>query len=491
MAIYTPKDKILFDKYNNDIINKSYIVSQDVIGPSLEEIKKIQQIIFKYIKNKNRIIYGGFALNLYLLKFKKELFLYETLFENNYPYTTHNVYDIDCYSPDPRKDMINICELLYDAKIKNVEGKEAQHTETYIVYANYTEFCNFTYMPIIISNMIPKIHFKINGYDVMMLRTDFVSIDYFRIFTDPIGSYRLLIKQFDRFVRLQSTNEYKLGGNEKKMLLNKTNITNIIPQEIYDVIYNIIKNNREIILFGYIAYNIYSTLSKSNNVLYNYPIQFYSTDYKNAVILIYSILKKKFGDKIKIKEYYPFFQYYGHNVAFYYENICIIHMYSNNEKCIPFKETNMIENVISNIKIQNDDFIYIGTFTVNIMMTLILYTYSKIYNNKKAPIFDNMLSDMLQFKIKYLNETKQTIFDNNVFEEFVVNCIGHTIRPDIKKWNLGKKRLQMKKKPVFKYIPSGEKKELNAFIFANCSGNKIKNEKKYTFKDIPHYISNE
>lgn len=49
----------------------------------------------------------------------------------------------------------------------------------------------------------------------------------------------------------------------------------------------------------------------------------------------------------------------------------------------------------------------------------------------------------------------------------------------------------MKKKPVFRYIPSNEKKEMGTFIFANCSGNKIKNEKKYTFKDIPHHISNE
>ena len=303
--------------------------------------------------------------------------------------------------------MINICDLLHDAKIKNVEGKEAQHIETYIVYANHTEFCNFTYMPIIISNIIPKIHFKINGYDVIMLRTDLLSIDYFRIFTDPIGSYRLLTKQFDRFIRLQLTNGYKLGGYEKKISLNEKNITNIIPLEIYKIIYNVIKNNNKVILFGYIAYNIYSTVSKSNNILKNYPIQFYSTDYKNMVTLMYSNLKKNFGDKIKIKEYYPFFQYFGHNVSFYYENICIIHIYSNNEKCIPYKKINMMRNIISDIEIQNDDFIYIGTFTINIMVILILYTYSKIYNNKKALIYDNMLNDMIQFKEKYLKEKKR------------------------------------------------------------------------------------
>lgn len=486
MEIYTEEEKILFNENSNNIINKSYIMSQSIIGPSLNDIKKIQKIIFEYIKKNNRIIYGGYSLNLYLLKFNKDKYLYETKFEDNYPYSTHNVHDIDCYSPDPRQDMINICDLLFKAKIKNIEGKEAQHTETYIVYANHTEFCNFTYMPIIISSIIPKIHFKINEYDIIMLRTDLLSIDYFRIFSDPIGSFRLLTKQFDRFVRLQSTNGYKLGGYEKKILLDKIKITNIID-EIYEVIYNIIKNNDQIILFGYFAYNVYSIISGSDKIINNYPIQLISIDYKNFVVYIFSILKKKFGDKIKIKEYYPFFQYYGHNVSFYYENINIINIYDNNEKCMPFKRINMMKKIIPNIEINGDDFINIGTFTVNIMMTLILYTYSKIYNNKKALIFDNMLCDMLIFRRKYLDMKKETIFDDNIFEEFVVNCIGHTIRPDIKKWNLGKKRLQMNKKPVFKYIPTNEKKKFNQFIFSNCSGNKIKNEKKYIFKDLPHY----
>ena len=486
MEIYTEKDKELFDEKSNDIIKKSYIMSQNIIGPSLEDIKKIQKIIFEYIKNNNRIIYGGFSLNLYLIKFNKDKYLYETKFENNYPYSTHNVHDIDCYSPDPRQDMINICDLLHEAKIKNVEGKEAQHTETYIVYANYTEFCNFTYMPMIISNSIPKIHFKVNGYDVIMLRTDLLSIDYFRIFTDPIGSFRLLTKQFDRYTRLQSTNGYKIGRYEKKLSLDKIKITNI-TDDVYNVLYNIIKNNNEIILFGYFVYNIYSTISKSDKLIDIYPIQIISIDYKNFVVLVFSILKKKFGDKIKIKEYYTFFQYYGHNVGFYYDNVNIINIYDNNEKCIPFKKINMMEKIIPGVKINDNDFVNIGTFTVNVMMLLVLYTYSKIYNNKMTIIYDNMLDDILVFRKKYLNMKKKTIFDDTIFEEFVVNCIGHTIRPDIKKWNLGKKRLQMNKKPVFKYIPSSEKKKFNPFIFSNCSGNKIKNEKKYIFKELPHY----
>ena len=492
MEIYTPNDQILFDENHDKIIKKANVMSQKVLGPSLEEIKKIQKIIFEYIKNNKRIIYGGFALNLYLIKFKKDAnLLYETQFENNYPHTTHNVSDIDCYSPDPHKDMIAICDLLHNAKIKNVEGKEAQHTETYIVYAQFTEFCNFTYMPSIIINIIPKIHFKVNNYDVIMLRTDIVSIDYFRIFTDPIGSYRLLEKQFNRYIRLQSIKGYKLGGYEKKQLLNNI-IINDIPHDVINTIYNFIKNNNEIILFGYFLYNVFSIISESNDIIKKYPVQFISIDYKNCVILVYSILKKKFGDKITIKEYYPFFQYLDHNVAFYYDNICIVQIYNNNERCTPFKKINMMNNVISNIQIQKDDSVYIGTFSVNIMMILILYTYAKIYNNKKAFIYDNMLTDLLKFRSKYLSTIKKTIFDDNIFEEFVVNCIGYTIRPDIKKWNLGKKRLQMNKKPVFKYIPtSNAKNEMKSFSFANCSGNKIKNENKYTFKEIPHYISNQ
>lgn len=540
-VLYTTEDKQLFESYVDDISNKSFQISQNIIGPTMNEIKKIQNIILTYIKNKKRVIYGGFALNL-LLKYRGETFLYNIGFDNNCPFTRYEIPDIDCYSPEPREDMIAICDLLFKEDIKFIEGKEAQHVETYKVFAYFKEFCNFSYMNTALYNSIPKIKFTIKGYDVIMLRPDIASIDLLRIMTDPIGSYRLLEKQFNRLYYLQTLKDCKYGTHEKR--LTEYNVIKYeIPDKIKNSIYNFVKNNDTLTMFGYFAYDVYSKkiplpknpidnyvknrcqtkdeigsiffsdvcsrgggkknknyiVDKDNivdkddkKIMKNYKYQFYSSDYKNCIPLIYSKLKKEYGDKITIREYYPFFQYLGHRTSFYYEDINFLDVYDNYEKCIPYKKLQIEQQYFGDkVKIEKDDYVNICTFAVNVSNLLMLYVYDKVYNHKRAPIHDNMIKDLIKFKKVYLEEHKKTIFDDTIYQEFVINCIGKTIKPELKKWNLGKKRIEMKKRPVYKYNPSPFKKEdatVIKFVYANSSGNKIKNDKKYMFKDIPHKV---
>jgi plasmid maintenance system killer protein len=125
-----------FDEKFPEILKKVKLKKLQELEPSIDEINKVYSIIFKYIKENKRKIYGGYALNKLLIDKDKNLALYD---ETDIP-------DIDFYSPDPLSDLANLCELLHEGGFNSVEGREAQHKETYSIFVNYQLYCDISYM---------------------------------------------------------------------------------------------------------------------------------------------------------------------------------------------------------------------------------------------------------------------------------------------------------------------------------------------------------
>ena len=189
MQLITHNDCLLVKK-NIDNINidvKKTIM--DIFNPKLEDRKKIFNIIKTYIKDNERKIYGGYALNE-LIK-KKNFKIYEDF----------ELPDIDFYSYDPNTDIINICNEIYDNGFTKVSGREAKHKNTYSIYVNYELYCDITYVPKYIYDKIPT---KIIN-NLKYINPDFMIIDYLKILTDPICSNWRIEKTLNR---LQILNEY-------------------------------------------------------------------------------------------------------------------------------------------------------------------------------------------------------------------------------------------------------------------------------------------
>jgi hypothetical protein len=88
--------------------------------PTMSEINNVYKDIINFIKEKNRIVYGGYAQNsLIRVKNKDDVF-----------YRDSDVADIEFYTPDPVGDLIDICDMLYKKQYKYVEGKEGVHNES-------------------------------------------------------------------------------------------------------------------------------------------------------------------------------------------------------------------------------------------------------------------------------------------------------------------------------------------------------------------------
>ena len=136
--------------------------------PGIDEIKKVYDIVLKYVKEKKRKIYGGYAWNKVLSHKKKNYAFYNE--------TDVLQADIDFYSPEPLIDLVNLCDILHAEGFKYVTGKEAKHGETYSIYVNFQLYCEMSYMP---KNVYNNVRFlQIDGLNVT--HPWFMMIDFFR-----------------------------------------------------------------------------------------------------------------------------------------------------------------------------------------------------------------------------------------------------------------------------------------------------------------------
>jgi hypothetical protein len=448
--------------------------------PTIDEITKVNEIIINYIKQNKRKIYGGYALNKLLIAKNPSLAIYD---EFDTP-------DIEFYSPDPMGDLVKLCDKLAEAGFKMVVGQEAQHKETYSIFVNYQLYCDISYMP---SNIYAKTKY-IQMDDLNLIHPWFMVIDYFRMFTDPLVSYWRLEKHFARYLKLQKT--YPFPIINKPLDIKPFKQDNL--HSAINLLEDYLSSLPDIIFTGFYAYNYYLEFTKYYNKDRRFKqiqipyLEVYSTNYVSDGLKIIEYLKslpEPICSKISHKEFYPFFQFYGFNTVFYYEMdgdlIPILYLYSNNNKCISFKTVPYIK--FDNIKInslQNQNrTIDIGSFDFNILHALIILVKIKVDDDTDwNDIIYTLINGFVNFRKYYLKEKKKTLYDDTIFEGFVVECKGESISPEREKRMLIQMRKKLGKSAIYRY-ESGVSKHPSQYYFSNSSGNEIKNEKNFQLKN--------
>lgn len=469
-----------FNKNYPKIMKKIEIKKLMEMEPKLDEITKVNEIIIGYIKENKRKIYGGFGLDKLLKAKNPSLGIYD---EFDTP-------DKEFYSPEPLKDLMALCDILTQAKFKNVVGQEAQHKESYSIFVNYQLYCDISYMPL---NIYSKVRFiQIDGLNI--IHPWFMTIDYFRMFTDPMVSYWRLEKHFSRYLRLQKT--YPLPLISKPV--NIKSFENDYLHETINLLEDYLSSLNTVIFTGFYAYNYYlkfTSYDKKDKRFEQVQIPYleiYSTNYVAdglEIIKYLNSLEPDISSKISHKEFYPFFQFYGFNTVFYFEMdgdlIPILYLYSNNNKCIPYKTVPFIK--FDNIKLKSTTIknktIDIGSFDFNILHLLIILVKIRIDDdNDWNDILYTLINGYVSFRKYYFAENNLSLYDESIFEGFVIQCKGETISPDREKRMLMQIRKKIGKPAIYRYI-SGTSNPVQTFNFKNSSGNEIKNEKHFKLKE--------
>ncbi len=466
-----------FKEHYSDIMTKIKKKQLAEVEPTIDEITQVYDIITEFIKEKKRKIYGGYALNKLLIAKNKEFALYDEL----------DTPDVDFYSPDPINDLVEIADRLHKAGLKEVVGQEAQHKETYSIFVNHKgPYCDISYMP---NNIYSKVRFiQLDGFNVV--HPWFMMIDYFRMFTDPMNSYWRLEKHFARYLKLQKT--YPLPRINKPLQIPAYKDKGF--STALNLLFDFMAQRDSTIFTGFYAYNYYLYLSgyhkydKSYNYIFMPYLEVYSGDYVNDgmdLIEYIKTLPEEIRSSLSYKEHYPFFQLYGYNVEVYYndgsDDIPILYLYSNNKRCIPYKEVEYVK--FDNLNKDKPEpvsttSIKIGCFDLNILHVLTILVKVRVDDDNDCnDRLYKLINGYVLFRNYYLSKKKITLYDESVFEGFVIECIGETIAPDREARLVMKARKKLGKPIKWRYQPSGDAKKLGKYVFLNSSGNQVNNKR--------------
>ena len=472
-------DKIKFMRDKDiDIVNSSVdaIIEKarnreiQIMEPTLSEFKKVRSVVLDFIKKEQRIIYGGFAWNT----------LVKRITPSDAFYSDNDYTDVEFYSNKPIEDLKKICDILEEKGFKFIQGKSAQHEETYTIFVNFQGYCDITYMP---SNLFYSIMTeKIDG--LRLIHPKYIMIDILRQFNDPLTSYWRLDKNIKRGKLMIKNYPLELSNKTVKMSVLKPDTLKLVNYLIPHLV-----KSKYVLFIGQIAFNTFanpnSNLSKQSSDYDSTPIEIISTNLKKDVESIYNMLLKYFleeikqpeffNDKILLEQYYPFFQFTDKKAVFKFQGEIFLTIYGNNEKCIPYHDIKLKHN-------NNFLPIKIGTFNFNFMINLIKFHQAYAEKNKSTQqLQDFIMYKLLTFRNNFFETNNKTILDQTIFEDFKIDCLGDPISPARKFLLSRRDRRLMQRSEIHPYDPSDiEKKE--KFIpddktFKNSSGNIINNPK--------------
>lgn len=487
MNVYKESDGIMLMDKIDDIKRKANEISLNKVEPTMDKMWDIIYTVIEFVIEKRRKIYGGFALNKLIGVVSSE--------DKFYDDANVKDWDIDFYSPTPIDDAKEIADRLFKKGFRYIMAGEAQHDETYKIFAETMDCADITYVPRNIYNTMP---YKIVDR-LYLTGPHFMMIDYLRIMTDPLTSYFRLDKSFPRLLLLLKY--YPLPQITSSIEIEEPDSDLNVA---FHTVHNYMIDRKSCVVVGMYAYNhlikesiniknadmkrTKKTVSEKKNKYANIDyitINYYEVittnykkDTKDLILKLYDVFPN--GKKrITYQENYPFFQYFGYNVNIFFDGEMICQMYHYNGRCTPYLS-------VPALYFKNGSYddekgvINIGTFALLLLYNLVNIMKARTDGNHNTKnIYYTLISHMIELKNNYLEKTGKTIFDNSLFQEFVTTCMGIALTAQMEKAVRVEKKIKAGKKYSWRYNPSLDKDKEDKFryIFKNSSGNEIKNIK--------------
>ena len=417
LNFYTDIDLQQIDDNLDNIETNAVKIKYQTLDPNIEEYVKVKNIIIDFLKEQKRIVYGGSAYHAIIQNYRKDKDSDKRI------YPDWERYDIEFYSPRPIRDLVMICNRISDAGIKYVIGRQAQHDETFTVFANFLQYCDMSYMPQSIFNKIQFIEID----NLRYIHPEYILIDIFRMYNDPITSAWRFTKVFKRMKLLMEHFPYDFIEENPVTFITNNNNHTIIEY----IIPKLVNNFDNIIFTGQLPYLIYTNPNKPIESNQFNQIELITDDKEKVtkfiIDLTYKWLSKykkdefhKYDEYFKTVRYTRFFQYWDNRTIIYYQDKPIFTIIGNANRCVPTMD--------SKINLNNTDFpIKIGSFLVTFNYFFIGYHYEQI-NNMGFYFSDRkFINSLLTSRNNYLKLNNKSVMDKTLFQDFLLSCIGKTI----------------------------------------------------------------
>lgn len=239
--------KELIDKIDDGLMKKQY-----------EETKDVMDIVGKFVKQKQLLLYGGFAINLLLPK--KDKF-----------YKEYTINDYDCFSNNAKDNAKELAELLQKKGFKFIKVRKAMHESTFKVFVDFIAVLDITQISDegyqtfldLSKNERKTSIYKYYKEDYLLAPFSFMMSNLHYELARPLSSYY----RWDKIYRRQS-----VFAKLIKPLPKQSNTKTIKPdQYVLKTILKYIKKHKYVIvnefaLKYYDSANILSALINSNEI---------------------------------------------------------------------------------------------------------------------------------------------------------------------------------------------------------------------------------
>lgn len=210
------------------------------------EVKKLIQIVENFIRLKQRICYGGTAINNILPK-QDQFYNKET-----------ELSDYDFYSPTALEDAKELCDIYVKNGFVEVEGKNGMHEGTYKVFVNFIPVADITYLQKDIYNSIKKEAVQISG--ILYAPPNFLRMAMYLELSRPAGDVSRWEKVLKRLTLLNKN--YPLTAKQCSSINFQRDIENEkTTMEDKKLIYETVKDtfiSQGVVFFGGYAISLYS-----------------------------------------------------------------------------------------------------------------------------------------------------------------------------------------------------------------------------------------
>ena len=480
------KDKI------DEIVKETKLIENATVFPTLSQRQKMTEILIDFIREKKRIVYGGYAIHKFVARKNKEDGIYD--FDNESP-------DIEFYSPDAVIDARDLCDLFYRKGYKFVRGSEAFHAETYKVYVELFGLCDITYMPKNIYQKVPTVTMD----DLRYAHPSFLLVDAMRILTDPIQSYFRLEKAFPRIYHLQKHYPWEVESSK----IQRSTLPEPENPLLRAMIKELTEGPEDVILIGEYAKRIFkkwptrpdsrpdSTLEMNNfdstldEVFVGHgTLEVVALNFEGTLRRLYDALKDRKdaldGEKLEYTEYQRFFDYCGRRGVLSINGRWVVVVYHSTNRCVP---------------VLPDRWSLGKTFKVASFSVVSLYfliakfiARSSSMNTQDERFMDFQFAELQKMRADYLKSEDKTILDDHVYREFVTRCLGGSVsalRAHKEDTEYRRAHIKQYGMPYFSYEPkavvkesSDENIQFRQYKYGNTSGNEIKNREDYYFHPL-------
>ena len=444
------------------VIEKAEINKCKLDIPIYRDKKVILDIILDYAKKNKRIIYGGYAQDYWLKKKTKK---------GLYGNTTGG--DVDMKSPDPVKDLVQICNQIYEKGFTNIIGRQSILEGVFNIIVEGEMVADVSY----VSPLAEDKHILVKK-DKGFIYVDYRYLigDMYFVFTKHHYDYKkFLEKTFKRFHLITKTfpdifaKPKGCGSDKKKIDQDIVKYKKLIMEEY-------IYNNENVILSGPDAYFYYHQLSGYSKDHHqpreDEEMVIIVDDLKQETKKIIKLLNLK---NIKLEEYHKILYNFDRSIVIKHKNKPIIRIYDNLDYCTQY---NTIES-------DNKEKIQIVSYSY--MMYYLIYMKSYYHTQPKIQQkYNCMFYYMHQFHNYYLKKNNLVGYEeDNPFTYFRIECKWEKRSILYKRQQYFNQRFKDKKKVKFEYRPeSNFMKEIKiTFPCTDNSGERITERRQLIFKE--------